>query len=324
MADVLVVGGYGRVGSACVRELLATTDVGIVVAGRNVQRAESAVMTLGERATPLYLDASDARTLSHPLEDAAAIVLACGGAPLAALELALRVRVPVVCLAPLRLDSHAAELLAARAWEAQVALVLGAGAVPGLAGVAAEWLLRRFAELEEIVIACSGPWSESESARLDLAALRRGAPAGGQRFATLWPRQWEFPAPVGRRLVRAAETMDLAGFAEHHCVGRVSWLERDDRSAARLAERLLGRPAQPGFALMAQAFVRTRSARPDATLAFEAPGIPAAAAAACGALVRAILAGGVPAGVLHPREVLNPAAFVDELSKRGVRVRASS
>ena len=322
MTDVLVVGGYGRVGSACVRELLGTTDVDIVVAGRNAQRAESAVMTLGERAKPLYLDASDARTLSHPLEDAAAIVLACGGAPLAALELALRVRVPVVCLAPLRLDAHAADLLAARAWEAQVALVLAAGAVPGLAGVAAEWLMRRFAELEEIVIACSGPWSASESARRDLAALRRGAPARGRRLEGLWPRHWQFPAPIGRRLVRTAEAMDLERFAEKHCVDRVTWLERDDRPVARFAERLLRRPAQPGFALTAHAFVRARSARPDATLVFEAPDVPAAAAAACGAMVRAILAGGVPAGVLHPREVLNPAAFLDALSKRGVRVRA--
>jgi NAD(P)-dependent dehydrogenase (short-subunit alcohol dehydrogenase family) len=322
VADVLVVGGYGRVGAACVRELLATTDVGVVVAGRNAQRAQSAVMSLGERATPLYLDASDARTLSHPLEDAAAIVLACGGAPHAALELALRVRVPVVCLAPLRLDAHAAELLAARAWDAQVALILGAGAVPGLAGVAAEWLLRQFAELEEIVIACSGPWSATQSARRDLAALRVGAPASERRFAGLWPRQWAFPAPVGRRLVRAAEAMDLERFSEQHCVRRVTWLERDERPAARLAERLLQRPAQPGFALLAQAFVQARSARPDATLVFEAPDVPAAAAAACGALVRTLLAGGVPAGVLQPREVLNPASFVDALSKRGVRVRA--
>lgn len=322
MADVLVVGGYGRLGSACVRELLATTDAGVVVAGRNAQRAESASMAAGERASPLYLDASDARTLSHPLEGAAAIVLACGGSPLAALELALRVRVPLVSLVPLRLERSGAELLAGRAWEAQVPLVLGAGADPGLAGIAADWLVRRFPELEEIAIACSGPWSATERARRDVTELRRER-SPGRRAALRLPQLFPFPAPVGPRLLRPQRMPELERFAEQHCVGRIRYLERDERRATRLAERLLGRPEQPPFVLIAQAFVDADSGRADATLAFESADVPTAAAAACGVLVRAILAGGVPAGVLEPREVLNPASFLDALAKRAVRVRGA-
>ncbi len=36
------------------------------------------------------------------------------------------------------------------------------------------------------------------------------------------------------------------------------------------------------------------------------------------------LAGDVPAGLQTPRESVNPGLFVDQLSKRGVRVRAYS
>ena len=53
-----------------------------------------------------------------------------------------------------------------------VAVVLFAGAVPGLPVVAADFLLRGFEWIERLEIATTGPWTQSARAREDLERSR--------------------------------------------------------------------------------------------------------------------------------------------------------
>ena len=72
------------------------------------------------------------------------LVACCGGDLRSALETCLEMRVPFVGLTPIPLDERQRELVGELAWKAKLPVVLNAGAIPGLPGVLAEALVRRF------------------------------------------------------------------------------------------------------------------------------------------------------------------------------------
>ena len=311
--DVIVLGGYGRAGELCVRELVQTTSAHVVIGGRNAQTAERAALAHGERAAGLYLDARDARTLHEPFAGAAAVLCCSAGAPFAALESALEVGTPFVCLTPFHLDARARAGIAVRAWKAKVPIVLGAGAVPGLPGVVAEWFVREFRALDELRIACSGPWTGTASARTDLEALHQKWKPRLERGRAR--SRWSFPEPIGRRVVRPSQTLDLEGFAAAHCLERLTYLEAGDGIVARAVQRLLDREQTSALAIEAEAYGSADAREPSARLSLFAPDTLRAAAASAGVLVRAILSGAVAPGLLSPREAVNPGAFLHALPR---------
>jgi hypothetical protein len=288
------------------------------IAGRSVQRAERAAHVYGERASGLYLDASDGRTLGQAFERADAIVLFPGGAPFAALECAIRAETPLVCATPFYLDARARSGLAERAWEASVPLVLHAGALPGLPGVLAEQLVRHHETLDEIRLVSSGPWASTPTARLDQETLAQQWKPDEPRSSPRRRSQWTFPDPLGRRLLRSAHTLDLQGFADAHQVERVTYLEPDSRLVARGVDLLLQRPRDETFVLVAEAFAEPGDPQACERITLGATDTAHAAAAVAGILTRAMLADHVPAGVLSPRDALNPGTLLAELGERGV------
>jgi NAD(P)-dependent dehydrogenase (short-subunit alcohol dehydrogenase family) len=321
MGEVIVVGGYGRLGRACVSELSETTRVPIVVAGRSVQRAEEAALACGENVRGVYVDAADPRTMRTIVQNASALVCCAGDGATEVLALALEARVPFVGTAPGVLTRSVAEDLGARAWASQVPIILGAGAVPGIPGVLAEVLVRRLPEIVGLHIATTGPWRRTETAQSDVEAARRGqaalAGASGSRSA---PRRWNFEDPIGPWPVRPAPAPDLERFAESHLVRSISYLEVEPGPMARAALRLLRRTANPGgFAAAAEA---RAPGKERAQVEVNGPDVLQAAATAVGVLVRALIARQVPAGMLAQREAMNPNRFLEELQKRGLKVLA--
>ncbi|MEE8558826.1 MAG: hypothetical protein V3T14_13160 [Myxococcota bacterium] len=318
MGEVIVVGGYGRVGLACVRELSETIRPRVVVAGRSVQRAEEAALACGREVRGLYLNSDDPRTMRSSVRDAEALVCCCGGMALEALTLALECRVPFVNLTPLALEGKARAALAEKAWTAQVPIVLGAGAVPGLPGVLADFLVRRMPEVDDLAIVTTGPWRGTETARMDVDGSKQegvvSSPSG-----TSAARRWEFPEPVGSWPVKPATSHDLEGFAEAHCVRELSYLEVEPGPLARTALRILGRSSEPER-FVAVALARGAD-RKEARVEIEAADVIQAAATATGVLVRGLLSREVPSGLLLQREAINPTLLLDEMQKREVTVR---
>jgi len=320
MRAVVVLGGYGRVGRLCVHELASRTRAPLVVAGRNLQRAESLALALGERARAIYANAHDTRTLARACEGASVLVACCGGDSLVAIQTALELRLGFVGLSPTPLDARTRAHLAELAWRAQVPLVLWAGALPGLPGVLAEALVRRLPEIRRLRLASTGAYAETETARRDLAATPAGDESASLRARWL-PELWRFAEPVGTRAVVPASSPDLERFAESHCVDELVYLEPPRGVIARGLRKLITRAPEAGFGLAAVAEVASGA---SATLELFAPNplVPAAALAAT--LAGAILEGRVPAGLSAPREALAPGAILTELEKRGVRVSAAS
>jgi hypothetical protein len=319
--EVFVLGGYGRLGDLCVHELLETTRARIVIAGPSVQRAERAALSHGVRVSGAYANASDHRTLQERITAADAVIACSTDSPLAALDCAVEARAPFISLTPIEWTASARALLAERAWEAQTPIILNAGASPGLPGIAAELLVRRFEALHELRIICTGRpgatapdqevWKRrARELRLSLGTLRRlGIPLTA-----------ELGAPIGRRMLVRAHTPDLEGFESAHCVQRVVYLEPEAGLLASGLDRLLSQDPIAAFALIGEAFAERRDLRPAARIAIRAPDVATAAAAVAGALTRAVLAGRTPAGLLTPREALNPGTMLDLLGKRGLSI----
>jgi hypothetical protein len=305
MRPIVVLGGYGRLGHFCVQQVVEHTRARIIVAGRNVQRAQALALRYPERATGVYADARDVRTLARALEGAGALLLCCSAELDTALHLAVGLRLPVISPATSPLSRP--EALAEQAWQAQVPIVLHAGALPG---VLAELLVRRLPAIHDLRIASTGPWS------IQPQTLREPRPGLGHWF----PQRWSFPDPVGPMSVRPAHSPDLEGFAPAHCVERLTYLEPIRGAVGRSLDRLLGRPRDPTFCVTAEARVYPRSNTPDAALSVIAPTPLHAASALVGALLGSLLAGRVPRGVLTPREARAPTALLGELEKRGLRV----
>jgi len=327
MRGVVVLGGYGRLGRLCVHELAGRTQARLVIAGRNLQRAESLALSFGERASAAYANAHDTRTLARALEGAGALVACCGGDQLVALQTALELRVPFVGLSPVGLEPRSRAHLAELAWRAQVPVVLWAGALPGLPGILAEALVRRLPAIRRLRIASTGAYAETETARRDLQPLPTPARDADGRGALrrLLPELWRFAEPIGMRPVVASSSPDLEGFAASHCVETLRYLEPPRGVIGRSLRRLVAPKPDAGFGLAATAACDPDpAAPPTAAIELFAQNALIPAAALAGSLVAAILDGRVPAGLSTPREAIHPAVALGDLEKRGVRVSSAS
>ncbi len=322
VAEVIVLGGYGTVGSACVRELIETTRAGVLVAGRSVQRAEEAALAAGKPVRGIYANATDPRTMRALLPGAAAVVCCTGSGTPDALALALEHRIPFVDLEPIALKPEIARELGERAWSAQIPVVLGAGAVPGLPGVLAEYLVRRLTECDWIHVASTGPWRGSTAADRDIEQLWKIRRPGSRLDGP--PTRWRFADPIGSWSVRPAPAIDLEGFSATHCVEELAYLEVEPGPLTRIAQRIFGRHSEPrGFAVSAEGYGTAEGTPSLRRVEIRAGDVIEAAAIAVGAVVRGILEGQVPAGLLTQREALNPSLLLNDLQKRGLEVSVS-
>ncbi len=320
MGEVVVLGGYGSVGRACVHELFQTTSLGLVVAGRNAQRAERAALELGNRGRGVYADAADPRTLGSVIPGSAAVICCAGVRSGAALQAALEHRVPFVDLSPLALEARALRRLREQAWSAGVPVVLHAGAVPGLPAVVADFLLRCFPSIHRLEIASTGGWTEGPTAQTDLAALRLRRrfrhTLRGRGSAWLGSARCRFPDPTGQLAVRPAYALDLEELEATHCLHQLSYREANHGRFSNW----LGRVPGLEFGLVAEAFIEPGDRVAAGRVTVSAADPLAAAAAVSGAILRAVLQGRVPAGLAGPHEAVNPARLLRVLEKRGVRV----
>jgi hypothetical protein len=319
--EVFVLGGYGRLGGLCVSELLETTRARIVIAGPSVQRAERAALEHGVRVAGAYASASDPRTLEECVPAADAVIACSTDPPLAALECAVESRVPFISLTPLELAASTRARLAERAWEAQTPIILNAGVSPGLPGVVADLLVRRFDALHELRITCSGrPDATPPEHGVWKTRLRELRQSLGTPRRLGVPLTGELGAPVGRRILVRAHTPDLEGFESGHCVSRVVYLEPEAGLLGSGLDRLLSQHPITSFALIGEAFVERRDVTPAARIAIRAADAATAAASVAAVLTRAVLAGKTPAGLLSAREALNPGTLLDLLAKRGLEI----
>jgi saccharopine dehydrogenase (NAD+, L-lysine-forming) len=359
---VVVLGGYGNAGRPIVELLLEHTDRPIVVAGRNIARAEAFVGSLDDaRVEPAQADATDPATLTHLLTGAEILVVAAGTsaswrstaqAALAAGCHQLDIQIGSAKNAGLR-------TLDGRAREAGVAIITDCGFHPGVPAAMVRAVLSEHPGLTSAVVSSwialdwgtLGEFSDSTVAEMvqEFADYRFEALIDGRWTAPRGTRAVVFPSPVGRQRVAAM------GLDEMHAVADAFPQLRDTgfyvggfpsavnygvlplvyagmrvaptrtaRPLGRLLDRGLRRLSRPPYATILQldGAQAEAAARPLMRLRHDNAYLLTAAPVV--AAIRQLLTGPARPGVHLQGMYVAPSTFFADLESMGVDVRVDT
>jgi hypothetical protein len=323
VTTVLLVGA-GAVGARTARQLTDTVGIDrLLVADRRVQQADMVARAMGAPADVLEW------TPDAPLPggiDAVACALPAGcEQPVA--SRALEAGVPFASAGDDEHDLVGLRSLSETARVSGVALVAGCGLAPGLADVLARHAADAFDEVDEIGVARAGTSGDacvataSRALRSTAAELRDGEYEelrwrGGHEL--VW-----FPEPIGpRECDRVATGVHLLSATVPDAARITMRLAREDTGAR---QRWLRRRDPEGSwgAIRVEVWGRRGAGREP--LVYGAIERTAIAAGTVLAVTTAGLAGALPGvltssgGVFGLGTVAQPRAFLDELSRRGVK-----
>ena len=355
--NIVVLGGCGDMGSHVVRELLAHSEATVTIADYRLERAKELASELGERARAAFVDANDEFSLLSVLEGADAAVGCIGpfyafAAKMAKAAVKAGVNYVDICddYGPIE-ELFALDEAAKRAG---VTVITGLGWTPGITNVLAKRGAEELDEVEEIKISWAGGAADSTG----LAVIMHVFYAIAGKVLTYKDGAWmevpagseaevvEFPAPLGRirvfhcghpepltipRYIKA-KTVSLKGaltpdwnnkladlFARLGLIGTPAKNAR----MARIIHAIEGLFRMGGIAASgARVDVKGRKGGRQRTLSYsvvDRMGRLTAIPAAIGA--QWLAEGRVERkGVFAPEGCIEPAAFLAELSKRGIRV----
>lgn len=336
--SVLIAGGSGVFGRLLARELLTTTSVDLILAGRGLPGAAVACRELGapNRTSAMALDLGDPESLTRAARGCAAV--ACAAGPFQELS-------PELPTAAVRAGAHWVDIsdhegwvvpllddptLDAAARGAGLAVIPGLSTVPALSGALARWGRERL--------------QGAERARVTLFIGNRNARGAGAIASAMsggFRRPTRVDLPFGHRfahLGRSPDTellrRDLGLDAEFRVVlewglagllvsgvGRL-WSRLGVRARAQVAgllssiSRPFGRFGSEGGCLQVELWEGERRMGVAAL-----SGDQRLAILPCAMALQALLEGKLrERGVIHPAEWLPPETWIADLRKRGVRI----
>lgn len=205
---ILVVGGYGGIGSCVVEKLIEFSSHHVTVAGRNLKKARSACRTFKDYVGALQVDVEKRPTLSSALENFDLVINCAGpfykyGANVAIAAIETRTHYVDICDDPEPLAKLFALDNAAR--RAGVTVLTGMGWNPGISNLAARLGANLLDEIDEVKIA----WSVGSGDSSGLGALKHTLHGitgkipvlqdGKQTMVPAWTEMEmvDFPAPLG-------------------------------------------------------------------------------------------------------------------------------
>jgi saccharopine dehydrogenase (NAD+, L-lysine-forming) len=351
--SILIVGGYGVVGRRIAAELAPDYPDRVVVAGRNLARAEELAAAIGRGVRGRRIDIAIPSSIAKALEDVA-VVISCIDQPgrtllSAAVERGLRYTDITPHLTELGRGAAYQKIdAAARASGARV--ILGTGIVPGISNV----MVRALADsiggadaIETALLLDAADVSGSASFDYFLQELSMsfeirvdGQDRPARAFSA--PRLVQFPPPAGAQFsylfpfsdqVLYPRTMG-ARTAVTRLAIEPAWLSRIVAAMVRTgASRLMAiewirhavprrrqdRPSGKDARFALRVDVRRGGDSRSATLLGHAQADAAAAGAA--GVARLLIEGDVAqAGAWMPEQVVNPGPFLSRLATRGLRV----
>jgi saccharopine dehydrogenase-like NADP-dependent oxidoreductase len=355
--SILVVGGYGVVGSRIAADLAPDFPGRVVVAGRHLERAEAAAAAIGHGVRGRWIDVTEPASIAAAL-DGVSVAVNCVTQPERGLLWAAIERGQAYTDITPRLTElgrgEAYERVDAAARSAGARVLLGAGLVPGISSV----IVRALADamggadrIETSLLLSAGDLTGPDSfdyllqeLTMRFAMFVDGVDRPTRPYTS--PRTVEYPVPVGPRRgyvfpfsdqVLYPRTMGARTVVTRLSVDppRMSRLltllvnTGGSRLAAKPRVRaLLGRlrqrdtatgPTAP-YALRVDVAYRGNAAHATLT----GTGQAHATAVGTAALVRSLADGGVAqAGAWMPEQVIEPSRFFDRLAMRGVRVETT-
>ena len=316
--------GSGAVGARAARQLTDTTGIDrVLIVERRRSHADVVAAAMGARAEVLEW------TADSPVPDGVAAI-ACAlpaGVEQPIASRAVEAGVPFASSGDDEHDLMGLRSLTEPARRAGITVLSGCGLAPGLSDVLARHAADAFDEVDEIGVARSGTAGDAciatagRSLRSGCAELRDGVYDESRRrggHELVW-----FPEPIGpRECERVATGVQLLSAAVPDADRITVRLARDDTGARK---RWLGRRDPEGSwgAVRVEVWGRRGAAREP--IVYGAIERTAIAAGTVLGVTTAALAGALPgllapsAGVFGLGGVAHPRAFLEELSRRGVK-----
>ena len=354
---ILIAGGYGVVGSRIAADLAPDHPGGVVISGRDAERANATAAAIGHGVRGRVLDVTDPSSIAAALDDVALVVSCIDQPRRGLLHAAIERGLLYTDITP-----HLTELGRGAAYEQIDAaakasgsrILLGAGLVPGISSVMVRAVANGLGGADTIETSLllsaadvTGPASFDyflQELTMPFDVHIDGADRPAHAFSD--PRLVDFPAPIGPRHAYLFPFSDQVLYPRTMGAGTVlSRLALDPPRLARLLRLLvLMRAARvvarPGIRRMLARRRRDRAPRGDAHFALRVDvtrngeasyatlvgGAQAnAAAAGVAGLVRSLLDGEVAEpGAWMPEQVIDPARFFSRLAERGVNVALAS
>ncbi len=335
---VLIAGGSGVFGRLLAHELLRTTSVDLIVAGRRLPAAVAACRELGapDRTSAMTLDLDDLESLTRAARGCVAV--ACAAGPFQ--ELSLELPMTAVRAGAHWLDISDDEgwvvpllddpTLDAAARDAGLAVIPGLSTVPALSGALARWGYERLRRARKAQITL---FIGNRNAR--------GAGAIASAMSSGFRRPTRADLPVGRRIAyvgRSPDTellrRDLGLDMEFRVVLEwgpaglfvsgvgLLWSRLGAGARSRVAHilssvsRPFGRFGSEGGCLQVELWDGEQRVRVAALSGDQRLGI-----LPCAMALQRLLEGDLrERGVVHPVEWLSAEAWIADLGKQGVRI----
>ena len=353
MNDILVVGGYGVVGRRIASELGPDYPNRVIIAGRNLAKAEQAAAAIGQGVRGRAIDITVPRSVAAALDNVA-VVISCIDQPgrtllWAAVERGLGYTDITPHLTELG-RGPAFEKIDAAARASGARLILGAGIVPGISNVIVRALAGSLGGVDEVETTLllgaadvSGPASFDyflQELAMSFEIHVDGEDRPARPFSL--PRVIEFPSPVGAKLgylfpfsdqvlyprtigVRTARTrlaIEPAWLAS--ALSMVTWTGASHLLAANIIRKLIARrrrdrPSVEGARFALRVDVKHGQSSRHATLVGRTQADAAAAGAA--GIARVLIEGQArDGGAWMPEQMVDPGPFLARLASRGLRV----
>jgi saccharopine dehydrogenase (NAD+, L-lysine forming) len=148
--NVLVLGGYGAVGSAVCEELARIYDGRIVVAGRNLRQAHRLALRLGERFEPAQLDVEELAKYPEILNRSSVVVNCVEGHNFEVAKQCLANSVHYVDISATIQIIEQLQALQSEAELANATAALSVGVAPGLTNLLAQYAQSRLGPLARV------------------------------------------------------------------------------------------------------------------------------------------------------------------------------
>ena len=313
--------GVGAVGARLARQLVSTDVDEVVLRDDSVSRAEMVATSLGDAARV------DRSAMTDPIDADLVVLCGPGREQAGQAPVFLRAGQDVVSTSDDIDDVQALLALDHEARELGVHLVVGAGFAPGLTCVLAAHGAARLDRVDEVHVAKSGTGGPA-CARQHHRAVGRGAidwrdggwehRPGGSGRELCW-----FPDPIGAQDCYRAALPDALVLVPafpgiRRVTARVSATRRD-RLTARLPMLWPTHPEGGPGAVRVELRGERDGGREVVVLgAMDRPAVAAGAVAAV-AVQSAVSGGLLRTGAAGLAELVDPLAFLTELSRRGVR-----
>lgn len=356
--SILVVGGYGVVGSRIAADLAPDFPGGIIVAGRHLERAEAAAATIGHGARGQRIDVADPTSIAPALEGVSVAVNCIDQPDRALLWAAIERGLAYTDITPHLTDlgrGDAYERVDAAARAAGARILLGAGLVPGISSVIVRALAEAIGGADRIETSLllssddlAGPGSFDyllQELAMHYTVFIDGVDRPARPYT--WPRIVDYPAPVGPRRGYVFPFSDQALYPR--TMGARTVITRLSVDPPRMSQllatlvrtgavRLTARPRMR--AALGRLRQRDTAAAPNAPYALRVDvahggtgmyatltghGQAHATASGTAAVVRSLADGEVArAGAWMPEQVIDPAKFFGRIAVRGLHVTTSA